>query len=98
MSEETPDAPQKSVLHACVIWLSWVLAAVGFYIFSLGPISRLAYSETLLATFRSDKAFDIYFAPALWAYDNTPLHRPIGMYMSLWLPGFFNSKGERVTH
>ena len=35
-----------------------------------------------------------FYAPLYWAYNETPLHKPLGMYMHLWVPIAFKKNGE----
>jgi hypothetical protein len=97
MSEEPPDAPQKSVLHACVIWLSWLTAAVGLYFFSVGPVVMLFDKQVIPHNPGVANALAVYVRPCQWAYENTPLHTPIGMYLHLWLPDLFDAKGNLLS-
>jgi hypothetical protein len=96
MSEPPPETPKKSVLHACVIWVSWVLAAVGCYFLSVGPVVKLVVKESPSLTHGWSQAYNLYIEPCRWAYEHTLLQRPIGMYLHLWLPGLFDVKGDRT--
>jgi hypothetical protein len=35
-----------------------------------------------------------FYRPLEWAYNNTPLHRPLTMYFHLWDPEDFDKNGE----
>jgi hypothetical protein len=35
------------------------------------------------------------YSPVNWAYNNTLLHKPLGLYLHLWCPQHFDTKGER---
>jgi hypothetical protein len=96
MSEEPPDAPQKSVLHACVTWLSWLMVAVGLYFLSFGPLALLYERQVILPKSGADRALRIYLALGEWSFQNTALRRPIGMYLHLWIPDYYDIKGNAV--
>jgi hypothetical protein len=36
------------------------------------------------------------YEPLRWTHLNTPLHKPLGMYLHLWLPDEFDKDGEGI--
>jgi len=40
------------------------------------------------------KVVNRIYAPWTWAYNNTPLHKPFGMYLHLWCRDIYDRNGE----
>ena len=65
------------------------------YVLSMGPFLRFAFDGRI--GYPLVDILDLSFRPWGWAYNETPLHKPLGMYLHLWVPDYFDRKGEWVT-
>jgi hypothetical protein len=63
-----------------------------FYVLSLGPVWR--FSDAYNGHPKLEKALGAIYTPLLWTYERTPLRRPLGMYLHLWMPKDFDKDGE----
>ena len=84
-AEPTAEAKRSRGFAGYVVW---GFVVVGLYALSSGPVLRL-----VPGTLSPNVAFRIYY-PVAWAYLETPLHRPIGMYWHLWLPDTYDKHGN----
>jgi hypothetical protein len=60
-------------------WLAWLAALPIVYVLSIGPVALIAKNnppET--AVLRK------VYAPVIWLHENTPLRKPLEMYVSLF--------------
>jgi hypothetical protein len=62
-------------------YVVWAFVAVMVYVLSSGPM--------ILNVGLTSK----WYSPLVWAYTDTPLHRPIGLYWHLWWPEMFDRGG-----
>ena len=69
----------------------WGFGIVVLYFLSAGPVWFMESKGTRLHGI----VWRIY-APWDWAYLNTPLHKPLGLYMHLWRPGLYDRSGNLV--
>ncbi len=69
----------------------WALVAVMVYFLSFGPVYK-AFQKTRSA--RMDRTIEIVYAPWIWAYADTPCHRPFGRYLHFWAPDDFDTNGD----
>jgi hypothetical protein len=77
------------------IYLIWVCAALVVYVLSVGPFLMMAQKGISMK--RGDVArscLDTVYAPLGWAYQKTPLHKPLGTYFHLWSPKRFDQNGD----
>ncbi len=79
------------------IWIIVPVIFVVLYFLSVGPVmlwvrSRLAVG----APPQSLSVIVTVYGPMEWLYDHTPLHKPIGIYLHLWIPDKFDSKGNEI--
>jgi hypothetical protein len=102
-----PVAPTTAgVGKHSIYWgfIVWPVAILLLYVLSFGPVMRFG-SLMLLTVTRNNKScfytsprrdgfLARFYAPLGWAYNETPLHKPLGMYMHLWIPGAFDKNGE----
>ena len=85
----TPDEDKHSINWGALIL--WPFVILILYVLSSGPFSMMMDKS---ASSRSNQIARKFYAPLGWAYDETPLHKPLGMYMHLWAPEFFDKNGE----
>jgi hypothetical protein len=69
-----------------ILWPSVILV---LYFLSSGPVLMLMEKRRIAPS----HLFDIFFTPLDWAYTETPLRKPIGMYLHLWTEAY-DKNGE----
>jgi hypothetical protein len=84
MAGETEDAQEKSSKSFGSGWLWWLGLVLASYVLSTGPVAmmeekQLIHNNTPLYGFLC-----ILYRPVIWAYLETPLHKPLGIYWHLW--------------
>jgi hypothetical protein len=67
----------------------WGGGALALYFLSVGPVARLTARQLVPLS-----AMNAIYAPLGWMYEKTPLHKPIGIYLHLWMPDEFDAKGD----
>jgi hypothetical protein len=73
-------------------YVGWGFLAVVLYLLSYGPVRLMGVKGMYpLATKR---VVNQIYAPFIWTYNNTPLHKPLGMYLHLWCPDIYEQNGE----
>ena len=70
----------------------WAAVVIILYVLGSGPIVMLVEKRTLSP--QAQTFVGTIYAPVSWACEETPLHRPIGIYLHLWDTSF-NSSGDR---
>jgi hypothetical protein len=78
-------------------WSYWVAVVVALYVLASGPIMRLCCNRQTPSK-PLGQAFEIVYAPLGWAYEHTPLEKPLGMYWHLWDPRDFDKSGDFTVH
>lgn len=77
-------------------WLCWLPVTLLLYILSLGPV-LMTLEKAHITTGGSRKVILGFYQPLIWTVQKMPqLDKPLGMYMHLWLPEHFDSKGNEV--
>jgi hypothetical protein len=76
-------------------WIGWPLVFLLGYALSYGPYEK--YQERGYGNSRwySQMSAKMY-VPLGWLYRKTPLHKPLGLYYHLWLPKYFDAKGNEI--
>jgi hypothetical protein len=93
MNGETQDGPERDSRGAVWVWLCWLGAIVLLYVLSTGPVIMMA-SKVVIRQGPVIRVLIVVYWPVVWAYEETPLHRPIGIYWHLWAPDICDSKGN----
>lgn len=73
------------------IYALWAGVILVLYVLSLGPfltMERKKVWQSRPAVFRS------LYRPLIWGYRETPLHKPLGVYLHLWLPQEYDKTGD----
>ena len=68
-----------------LFWIYFVLTPVIvllLYVLSIGPVAMMQSNGTISLKNQFVKTL---YTPLGWAYYKTPLHKPLGMYMHLWV-------------
>jgi hypothetical protein len=86
----TPIEEKHSINWGFVVWPFAVLL---MYVLSNGPMMMMMEKEHISVDHRFVKMF---YWPCGWAYFQTPLHKPLGMYMHLWVPNAFDKHGNLI--
>ena len=84
-----PDEEKHSINWGALIL--WPVVILILYVLIIGPVMMMMDKS---AGSRSNQLARKFYAPLGWAYDNTPLHKPLGMYLHLWVPEIFNKNGN----
>jgi hypothetical protein len=74
----------------------WPAVVVMLYLLSFGPVVRFLDGKPKRWT-PDPRIIDMFYTPWFWAYLETPLHKPLGMYMHLWMPNDFDRNGNLAT-
>jgi hypothetical protein len=75
-------------------YLGWAFMMVVLYVLSFGPVFLMMVNRKVTPAWGG--ALYVVCVPWTWAYEKTPLHKPIGMYMHLWCPRTFDKKGDII--
>ncbi|HZQ47066.1 MAG TPA: hypothetical protein VFC07_08645 [Verrucomicrobiae bacterium] len=92
--EAKPPTPPETEAKRSINWgaiIGWPIVILILYVVSIGPVMMLQDSGRMRLSYSFLKTF---YAPLVWAYDKTPLHKPLGMYLHLWSPKAFNKAGD----
>jgi hypothetical protein len=92
--DEQPENATSSDEKYSSSWrefIVWPVVIILLYVLSIGRLARMEYKGLI-----QDKGRFIskFYLPLAWAYHETFLHKPIGMYMHLWNPRYFDKDGE----
>ena len=88
----TPAEPVKSFNWQAFIL--WPLAMALLYVLSAGPVV-LAVRKGKLPR-QAGEIIQVIYRPVAWLYEETPLHKPLGMYLHLWCPDGFDKYGDGI--
>src|ERR1700677_2614925 len=89
--QESTTPGEERDLFNWRLFIFWPLVIVLLYIVSWGPV-WMASDKGLIPL--GDKFVDKFYWPVGWTYSYTPLHKPLGMYLHLWVPDYFSTNGE----
>jgi hypothetical protein len=92
--EQPPEQKPLPGTKRSFFWNYFILtpASVLFlYVLSLGPVFMLMSKGSISTRNQSVRPF---YYPVLWAYNKTPLHKPLGLYFRLWAPTCFDKNGN----
>ena len=87
---DTPKEERRSINWGAVIL--WPFVILFLYVLSFGPFWMM-WDKGFISTHQTFS--DKFYRPLEWAYEETPLHKPLGMYLHLWVPKYFDKKGEQ---
>jgi hypothetical protein len=95
MDEQPATTTPKDEKHS-INWgalILWPFVVLIIYVLSSGPVSVIMDKRT---SSRSNQLVRRFYKPLSWAYNKTPLHKPLGMYAHLWEPKFFDKNGNEI--
>jgi hypothetical protein len=90
-AQPTPETDEKKS-RGLGSYVLWAFVAVVVYVLSMGPMLRFVVSRR--PTSATTNIFKWVYFPVGYAYNKTLLHKPIGLYLHLWVPSVFDEKGE----
>src|ERR1700733_15163011 len=83
------------------LFILWPFVILLLYFLSFGPFWLILEKGRINAAnqFEPVNQFVLeFYGPLQWAYDETPLHRPLGMYLHLWASSLFDKNGDFTPH
>jgi len=82
-----------------LVWpsLCWFAGVIVLYVLSIGPVLRITENMNISNPHPAAQFFTHLYKPIEWAYANTFLHKPIGVYYHLWVPDTIDKDGN-VKH
>jgi hypothetical protein len=94
MDEQPATTAPADAKHS-IPWgfIVWPLVIPMLYVLSWGPGMMMYHNGRI--TSHNQFAWKFY-APCFWAYSETPLHKPLGMYLHLWVPQDYDKTGENL--
>jgi len=76
-------------------FLCWAMVIFLLYLAGLGPTVWLIRTRGVPPMgSMAYKTLTAVYAPVQWMYHDTPLHKPLGMYVHLWDPNDFDADGK----
>jgi hypothetical protein len=89
MEEQAETTAEGKEGRGVWTYVYWAGAVLVLYVLSWGPTFMMFqkgwWNYARLAPL---------YRPLGWAYDKTPLHKPLGMYLRLWCPNRFDKNGD----
>ncbi|MGO8930967.1 MAG: hypothetical protein ACLQU3_29275 [Limisphaerales bacterium] len=95
MNAETQEGQERSSRGLIWVCLCWLAVIVVLYVLSIGPVMKITLKKNIGNP--AAQFFASFYKPLGWAYANTLLHKPLGIYYHLWIPRVFDSKGNIST-
>jgi hypothetical protein len=95
MSESAQPAPEtdEKKSRGFGSYVVWPFAAVMAYVLSFGPVAKIEFSMR-----RTHPAFvnavNVIYSPWAWVYRKTAFHKPLEIYIHLWIPGDVDQNGR----
>ena len=95
MKAEAQERQERSPRGVLGVWLCWIAVAIMLYVLSVGPVMKITIMKIGSIPTPVSQFLIGFYKPLEWAYNNTLLHRPLGMYYHLWIPSVID--GHRNT-
>jgi hypothetical protein len=90
-AEPTEETKHSRGFGSYVFWAGVVLL---LYVLSAGPYMKMWEKGVWKNHPRLFRLTDWLYVPFGWAYKNTPLHKPLGIYLHFWCSERFDKKGD----
>jgi hypothetical protein len=97
MNDDAQEGQERSSRGLLGVWLSWVGSILAVYVLGVGPVAMLIDKKVIGPNTPTYKFLKGLYSPVGWAYTDTLLRRPLGMYLHLWTPNGFDAKGNIKT-
>ena len=95
MSGEFEDRPETSSARVGWGWVCWLGVIPVLYLLSIGPAAMMVERRLIKNGTPGFRAIQIAYAPMEWAWQRLPpVRKPLGMYLHLWVPNRWDSKGN----
>src|SRR5258706_13001920 len=91
--QEHPETTERKEGRSLWTYAYWVGGILGLYVLSAGPAAKMG--QTRVWSYHPASPYSFY-SPFGWVYRNTPLRRPLGMYLHLWRPDVFATSGHII--
>src|SRR5689334_3843887 len=88
-SETTEEGKRSRNLSVYLLFGCGILM---LYALSFGPV-QLIKSKGMYSP-ATKKFINHLYSPLAWAYNNSVLHKPLGMYLHVWCPDIYDRNGE----
>ena len=72
-------------------FIVWPFVFLLLYALSFGPVWMMIDKGRIS---RANQLVSKFYAPVWWAYMETPLHKPLGIYFHLWEPEVVDKDGD----
>jgi hypothetical protein len=66
------------------------------YVLIIGPVMKISDKMNISTSHPAARFFTSFYKSIEWAYANTLLHKPLGLYYHLWVPSSIDSKGNII--
>lgn len=92
---ETPPEPTPPVRKKIPLWwwiaVTWPGGLLILYLLSYGPVLRL---QSRGGISRTNEFVDEFYSPWVEIYQTKSLQKPLGLYLHLWVPEWFDKNGD----
>jgi hypothetical protein len=91
--DEQPETTIPTEAKRSVNWWSlvlWPFMILVLYVLSSGPVLMLMEKRRIAP---DNRFFEVFYTPLDWAYTETPLRKPLGIYLHLWTD-VYDKNGE----
>ncbi len=96
MKAEAQEGQQRSSRDVLWVWFCWLGLFVMLYVLSVGPVMKISDKMNISNPHPAARFFTSFSKPLEWAYNETLLHKPLGLYYHLWIPSIIDSKGNVI--
>ena len=90
MEEQVGTAAEEKRSGGFGRFVLWAGVIVLLYVLSLGPVCLICNKRNF------DSPLLIVYDPLELVYEDTPLHKPLGIYLHWWYPAGFDKNGEKA--
>jgi hypothetical protein len=73
-----------------------LLARAHYFNRLIGPVMKITNKIYIYNPHPAPWFFTSFYKPLEWAYYNTLLHKPLGLYYHLWIPSTIDNKGNII--
>lgn len=94
-AQEASARSSKDLIWVCLCWLALIVA---LYVLSIGPVMKITDKMNISNPHPVARFFTTFYKPLELAYAKTLLHKPLGLYYHLWIPGSIDSKGNIIRN
>jgi hypothetical protein len=94
---EEPAEPTEETKHSRGFgrYAFWAGVVLVLYVLSWGAALKMAEKRVFESGSAVYGFIKIVYIPLGWAYEETSLHKPLGIYLHLWRPQRYDKNGDR---